>query len=191
MMLRVNPALLDLVGHLYAKRSQAADITLKSFAPGELLLSQGAVTTRVLVLRSGICKCFFSEENGKDYILEFMSEGEIFGEIEAIRGSDCLCNVAAVTDTTAYQLSLPMFHTLLRENNSFSKLILEELAERLVNTSSRASFQQLYTIQHGLARLLDLQKRQNVKLTKEDMAAYLGITLRSLNRLLRVEEGNI
>ncbi|PST81821.1 Crp/Fnr family transcriptional regulator [Pedobacter yulinensis] len=184
-MLRTNPSLLRYIDGLYAGQSKSDHIMLKAYSAGELLLAQGSTASKVLVLKSGICKCFFTEENGKDYILEFMGEGEIFGEIEAIRNTSCLCNVAAVTTASVYQLSLPAFHTLLHDEPEFSKLVLGELAERLVNTSSRASFQQLYTVKHGLARLRDLQRRQNITLQKEDVAAYLGITLRSLNRLLK------
>jgi CRP-like cAMP-binding protein len=45
--------------------------------------------------------------------------------------------------------------------------------------------QQLYTVEHAVKRLLELQTRQQLNFSKEDMAAYLGITLRSLNRALK------
>jgi CRP-like cAMP-binding protein len=62
---------------------------------------------------------------------------------------------------------------------------LESFAERLINTATRASFQQLHTVEHTLSRLLELLKEQNMNISKEDMAAYLGITIRSLNRTLK------
>lgn len=67
----------------------------------------------------------------------------------------------------------------------FNRMLIDELADRIINTSSRSSFQQLYTVEHALKKLLTLQAKYKVSLTKEDMADYLGITLRSLNRLLR------
>jgi CRP-like cAMP-binding protein len=62
---------------------------------------------------------------------------------------------------------------------------LDSFAKRIVDTASRASYQQLYTVGHSLNKLMDLQTKQNVTLSKEEMASYLGITVRSLNRAMK------
>ncbi|WP_317048609.1 helix-turn-helix domain-containing protein [Chryseobacterium carnipullorum] len=36
-----------------------------------------------------------------------------------------------------------------------------------------------------MTQLLELQVQQDIQMSKEDMAAYLGITVRSLNRTLK------
>ncbi|QCR24969.1 Crp/Fnr family transcriptional regulator [Pontibacter sp. SGAir0037] len=184
-MLRTNVSFLSFTGQLYAKQEQEESISLKTFPAGSLLLQQGGSASKVFIVKSGITKCFFSEENGKDYILEFLGEGEIVGEIEFLKQIPCLCHVEAVTEVEAYAISLPFFKSLLETNLELNKLLLDELAERIINTSSRASFQQLYTVEHGLKKLLQLQSKLNIHIPKEDMAAYLGITLRSLNRALK------
>ncbi|WP_199121492.1 Crp/Fnr family transcriptional regulator [Pedobacter sp. ASV28] len=182
-MLRTNTEFLSYIDKLY--QSNELEVSLYHFEKGKLLFHQGEPCHRVLVIKEGIVKCFFNEENGKDYIVEFLGRGEILGEIEAIRQMDGLCNVAALTEIKVYVLAVPFFRALLTKDLTLNKLLLEELAERIVNTSSRASFQQLYTVEHGLAKLLELQEKQGIAITKDDMAAYLGITLRSLNRALK------
>ena len=182
-MLRTNTELLSYIDKLYQDRH--VDIRLQDFEKDSLLLRQGETNQRVFVIKDGIAKCFFLEENGKDYILEFMSKGQVLGEIEVIRKINCLCNVAALTALQVYAIPASVFKQLLAEDLNLNKILLEELAERIINTSSRASFQQLYTVEHGLTKLLALQKNQGIEITKEDMAAYLGITLRSLNRALK------
>lgn len=182
-MLRTNTEFLSYIETLY--ESQQFQISLQSFEKDSLLLCQGEQNHRVFVIKEGIAKCFFLEENGKDYILEFMSKGQVLGEIEMIRQINCLCNVAALTTLQVYVIPAPVFKQLLAKDLTLNKILLSELAERIINTSSRASFQQLYTVEHALAKLLELQEKQGVKITKEDMAAYLGITLRSLNRALK------
>ncbi|WP_207426620.1 Crp/Fnr family transcriptional regulator [Pedobacter sp. SYSU D00535] len=184
-MLRTNPSFLSLIQDLYDRQERKDNILLKRFSPGNLLFRQGDRVPRVLVLKKGISKCFFNEENGKQYIVEFLGEGEVLGEIEAIRGINCLCNVETITEVEAYSISLPYFHSLMNENLQFNKMLISELAERIVNTSSRASFQQLYTVEHALGKLLELQAKHGLLISKEDMAAYLGITIRSLNRVLK------
>jgi CRP-like cAMP-binding protein len=74
---------------------------------------------------------------------------------------------------------------LLEKELSFNKLLMDSFAERIINTSTRASFQQLHTVEHTLSKLLSLLREQQINISKEDMAAYLGITIRSLNRTLK------
>lgn len=114
-----------------------------------------------------------------------MGKGEIVGEIELIRNIPCLCNIEAMTDVIVYAISIPYFTSLLKNEIGLNNLLLEVFAERIVNTSSRASYQQLYTTEYTLAKLLELQSKQEIEISREDKAAYLGITIRSLNRALK------
>jgi CRP-like cAMP-binding protein len=183
-MLRTNETTLSFITQLYQSGQYSGDIAIKLFPKGSLLLAQGTNPGKVLVIRDGIAKCYFNEENGKNFILEFLSTGEILGELEIIKNTHCLCSVEAITAVTAFVLTVPLVKLLLEESLPFNQILLNELAERITNTSSRSSFQQLYSIEHGLKRLLTLQAKNGLIISKEDMAAYLGITLRSLNRLL-------
>lgn len=184
-MLRTNPGFLSYIETLYRKQGDATDIALKTFARGSALLRQGSRSSNIYIVREGITKCYFSEDNGKDYVMEFLGAGEITGEIELIRNTPCLCTIEALTVVQAYAIRGVYFNTLLGKDPTLNRMLLEEMAERLVNTASRASFQQLYTMEHGLKKLLAFRDKQQIELSKEDMAAYLGITLRSLNRLLK------
>lgn len=183
-MLRTNLLLLSFIEKAYNEDTNKG-ITLKDYPKGTFLCKQDEQSYKIAIVRSGFAKCFYSEENGKDFILEFLGKGEIIGEIEALRNIKYLCNVAAVTDVQAYVFSTSYFKSLLDDNHHFGRILLEELAERIINTSSRAAHQQLYTIKHGLSKLLDLQEKQGIKLSKADMASYLGIEIRSLNRALK------
>ena len=90
-----------------------------------------------------------------------------------------------MTDVSVYALSVPYFRELLKNNLELNALLVDAFAERIVNTSKRASFQQLYTVEHSLRKLFELQSKQDIQLSKEDLAAYLGISVRSLNRSLK------
>lgn len=184
-MLRTNPSLLSYITGIYERKRREEDVMLKSYSPRQLLLKQDSKPARVYIIKEGITKCYFSEDNGKDYIFEFLGEGEIVGEIEAIRHTNCLCNIEALTDVQAFAIDISYFGALLNKDTAFNHLLLNELAERLYNTSTRSASQQLYTIEHGLKKILALQSRQNITISKEDIAAYLGVTLRSLNRTLK------
>lgn len=175
---------------LYEAQQRKEDIIQKTFVRGKKLLMQHGKASRVMLIKEGIAKCYFTEENDKDYIVEFLGRGEILGEIECIRDIPCLCTIEAITDVEVYALSLPYFAALINKDLRLNNLLLDVFAQRIVHTSSRASYQQLYTIEHSLSRLLTLQAQQGIEISKEDMAAYLGVTIRSLNRALKTVHKN-
>lgn len=183
-MLRTNTQFLAFIEKLYEEPGQQ-NISLKSYSKGTLLYRQDEASYKVSIVKDGFVKCFNSEENGKDFIFEFLGKGEIIGEIEALRGIKCLCNVEALSDVEVYTFPVSYFNFLQESSQPFSNMLLRELADRIFNTSSRAAFQQLYTIKYGLSQLLELQDKQGLKLSKADMASYLGVDIRSLNRALK------
>ncbi|SDM27019.1 Crp/Fnr family transcriptional regulator [Pedobacter antarcticus] len=184
-MLRTNHSFLSFTEELYNNPAHKEAISLKHYAKGDLLLKQDGRSTQVFIVKEGIAKCFFTEENAKEYIVEFLSEGEIIGEIEVIKNNNCLCSVEAITPLAAYTIKYPFFKHLMETNLCLNRLLLEEMAQRIIYTSTRASTQQLYTIEFGLKKILELQARQGLTLSKDDLAAYMGVTIRSLNRALK------
>jgi len=184
-MLRTNHLFLNYLEDLYEKQEHKENIVVRSFSKGDRILTQSEMPSKVMLVKEGITKCFFVEDNDKEYIVEFLGKGEIIGEIELIRNISCLCSIEAVTDVTVYAVAIPYFKSLIKTNLSLNNLLLDVFAERIVNTSKRASYQQLYAAEHTLPQLLELQAQQGIKISKEDMAAYLGITIRSLNRTLK------
>ncbi|PWN71227.1 Crp/Fnr family transcriptional regulator [Chryseobacterium phosphatilyticum] len=184
-MLRTNHKFLKYLEQLYHQQDHKKDIVLESFGQGKEILIQDQKPSQVLLIKDGIAKCYVAEENGKEYIVEFLGMGEIIGEVELIKNINYLCSIQAMTDIIAYSVSIPYFKSLIQKDITLNNLLLDSFAERVINTSSRASYQQLYTTEHTLTQLLTMQEKQGIQLSKEDMADYLGITVRSLNRILK------
>ncbi|KXX66895.1 Crp/Fnr family transcriptional regulator [Flammeovirga sp. SJP92] len=184
-MLRKNQSFLEYIEQLYAQQERKDKIIVKTYKPGQKLLFQDEKLTKVIIIKTGITKCYFTEENDKDYIFEFLGEGEIVGEVEFIRKVPCLCSIEVITEVTAYAIALDYFTDLIKTDLRLNNILLDVFAQRIINTSSRASFQQLYSIEHSLGKLLALQEQQEIAISKENMASYLGITIRSLNRTLK------
>ncbi len=184
-MLRTNQTFLNYLDELHKKQNRSDDFIVKSFSAGDQILVQDHQLSHVMMIKEGIVKCFLAEENGKEYIVEFLGSGEIIGEVELIKNINCLCSIEALNEVTVYAVKIPFFKALIKNDLALNHLLLESFAERIINTSSRASYQQLYTIEHTLKQLLQMQAKQNIHISKKDMAAYLGITVRSLNRILK------
>lgn len=116
----------------------------------------------------------------------FFGLGTVLGEEEALADRSLYQNtVEAMTAVDAYLISVEHFHYLCDHDHVFCRLLLTEVSRRMADSTARASFYALYPIRYAFEKLLDAQTHQNLELSKSDMASYLGIDIRSLNRLLK------
>lgn len=178
-MIRKNLQLLQLTEAMESKT------TLRNFKAGQRFIHQDEQLAHVYIIKTGIAKCFITEENDKDYILEFLGEGEVLGEIEAIRKQKTICSVEAVTPLTVYIMRHTEFLHCIHTMPDFNAAILELLATRVANSSIKSARQQLYALSEILPQLLAMLDAQKITFTKQDLAGYMGISVRSLNRLLQ------
>jgi len=190
-MIRKNLTILRIIDELAGSSQGGKGILLRNFYKGHLLIGQGAATTNVFFIRSGIVKCTFSESNDKEYILEFLGEGQVLGELEAITQAPAMSSVRAISDLAVYMLDKTTFLDLLRRNEAFNKAMMELMAVRLTDTALRSARQQLNPLEHNLTQLLAALEYEKLPCTKQELADYLGITLRSLNRLLKHRSAHI
>lgn len=178
-MIRYNQELLAYISQLSHSTSFISE---KKLPQKERFIVQGEILSYIYIIKSGIVKCFITENNGKDYILEFLGEGEIIGELEIFNNSPSLNNVETLTEIEVFKIPNQYFIELLQSNWNLNYLILKELATRVAQTASRASYQQNYPLEYSILKLIYLFSVQPLKLSKQDLADYLGITVRSLNR---------
>lgn len=188
-MVRKNQALLQLMESLAQGESTGTAVRIRAFEPGHRLIRQGQEGQQVYIIRSGIAKCFITEENDRDYILEFLGGGEMLGEIEAIRGERAICSVEAITELQAFVLGKGEFLHFMRTLPAFNEVLIQLLATRVSDTSIRGARNSLYTLSEILPQLQQMLEGQQIRFTKQDLAEYMGISIRSLNRLLKEQEG--
>lgn len=179
-MILTNTKILDFFDSLDVDHQKF--IQLVSVKKNKNIIEQGKYSKFIYVLKVGIMKCTISEENSKSYTLEFLGVGEIIGEIETLLKCKNLATIKSLTDCVLYKIEIDFFKKQLLNDPNFNHLLMVELARRLQKTATRASSQQLNTLQTTLQNLLILLDEQKVNFKKSDLAEYLGITLRSLNR---------
>jgi len=184
-MIRKSPAILRIIDELAGNGLTGQHILPRNFHRGHLLIGQGTTTSNVFFIRSGIVKCSFAEDNGKEYILEFLGEGQVLGELEAITKAPAMSSVQAISDLSVYMLDKTTFLDLLRRSEAFNIAVMELMAVRLTDTAVRSARQQLNPLERNLAQLQEALEYEKLPCTKQELADYLGITLRSLNRMLK------
>lgn len=163
-------------------QKQSHSILKKSFDKTEVIIRQGAHLNHVYCIISGIVKCYYTDINDKEFIVEFLGKGEILGEVEAIQRGQVLCSIQALTPLETFMVPIDHFRMWLEKDLELNQLLLDSCTKRIVDTAKRASIQQLNDIEFNLKQLKDWK---NLPISKTDLAAYLGVTVRALNRTLK------
>tara|TARA_R110002073_G_scaffold128999_3_gene275126 strand:+ start:86670 stop:87227 length:558 start_codon:yes stop_codon:yes gene_type:complete len=157
---------------------------LENYNPKEIILEQDRKYSSLYIVKSGITKCYLSDENGKDFIQEFLGEGMEFGELEVFSGNLSFCSIEAISNVTVYKISHKHYNKLLENDPVFNRLVIKALATKIGYKAPRHSFQQSYSIEKNILKLKSHYPDFDTIFSKNDIANYLGITVRSLNRTL-------
>lgn len=156
----------------------------ETHAPKKQIIQQNKRYSYVYIIKKGIVKCYLSDENGKDFIQEFLSNGMEFGELEVFSGELSFCCVESVTELEVYKISYENYNKLLEVDKKFNRLTMTAMAKKISYKAPRHSYQQSYSIEDNILKLQELYPNIEKVFSKKDIANYLGITLRSLNRTL-------
>lgn len=183
-MIRNNQELVDFVSGIRLRENDGF-ISEEAFGQKELVIAQGARSPFIYIIKSGIAKCFLSHENGTDFVQEFFGAGEIFGEVEMFDDEEYFCSVETITDFAVYKISRKNFFSLLERDPKFNSLILKALIRKIKYKAVRHAFHQSNSIETNLLRLVEQFPGVFDVIPKPDIANYLGITERSLNRSLK------
>lgn len=182
-MIRVNHKLLKLLHRLQHKPGEGV-IAVKSCSPADIIIAQEQYIHSVFVIKSGLAKCYRNEDNGKCFVQEFFGAGELFGEIEALQQKLSFSTISAISQLELYQIRQDDFLNLLRQHTEFNLLIMNALAEKVRYKALRHAHNQSHTAAHNLRQLIKSNPDLIKQVSKADIASYLGITIRSLNRIL-------
>ena len=157
----------------------------ESFPSKEKIIEQNRRYSWVYIVKEGITKCYISDENGKDFIQEFLGIGMEFGELEVFSGNPAFCSIEGLTSITTLKISHSNFNKLLEEDIKFNRFIIEAMAIKIGYKAPRHSYQHGYSIEDNILRLQEQFPEFIKVIPKQDIANYLGITLRSFNRALK------
>lgn len=161
---------------------------------GERLFCAGDRFTALYAIRSGSCKTVSLSEEGRDQVAGYHMPGEIIGTDGIGMGSHC-CQAIALEDTEVCSLPFERIETLSRQNSQFQHNLHRLLAMEIAR--ERSVMMLLGTL-HGEQRLaaflLDLSHRYQargysscefvLRMTRKDIASYLGLKLETVCRLL-------
>jgi CRP/FNR family cyclic AMP-dependent transcriptional regulator len=130
------------------------------FEPGQILMYEGQVGDRVMVLLAGVAKVTHVTESGREMVLRLCGPGELVGELALVDGEPRSSTVEALE--TGHALTIPgsNFLAVLNELHGVPTAVLRMLALRFRDADrKRIEFAASDAIGRVAARLCELSDR--------------------------------
>jgi CRP/FNR family transcriptional regulator, cyclic AMP receptor protein len=169
----------------------------RSFASGSILMHEGQVGDRVMVLLRGRVKIASVTEAGREIVLRFCEPGELVGELSVIDGRPRSSTVSAIEPVEALVVPAGEFESFLDANPRVARVLLRVMSRRFRDADrKRIEFGASDSVGRVAARLVELADRHGdpaegggvvitLPLSQEELAGWTGSSRESVARALQ------
>src|SRR5512136_2788327 len=103
----------------------------KTFTANTTIIYRGDPGYSMFMILSGSAAATLTNDEGIEYTLSTMKEGDIFGEIALLTGEPRTANVKALTDVHVIQMYQDVFHELRERYHELNSALFCLLAQRI------------------------------------------------------------
>jgi len=174
--------------------SIAAHLIPRRFPRNATVVEEGLPGDYMYVIQEGRVKVTKLSEDGREKILEMMSEGSFFGEMALLDQAPRSATVKTLTAAKLLALSRHDFLSLLRRSPDLSMTVIQELTRRLRDTDEQASslsFLRVKDRTKGLLRRMAAEseeesaRRATPTLTHQQIADMIGTSRETVTRVVK------
>ncbi len=175
----------------------AAGMRARRFRRGEVIFHVGDPGDALFVIVDGEVKISLPSETGEEAILATLRSGDVFGEIALLDGSPRSASATAISLTETVVLPRDRFRELIATEAGVRDALLASLAGELRRLTTHVEELHFLDITGRLAARLARIAREGgarvgddgtirlpANLTQGDLAAMVGCTRQSVNKLL-------
>jgi CRP-like cAMP-binding protein len=166
----------------------------KKYKKGSVIFEQGQTPRGVYYIKSGWVKIFKIGADGNEKVLHLATKNQFIGYLSLIKRWNFQSSAIAITDCEIYFIPKQIFLELLAKDNEFASLVVEMLADELVESETHIDTLLSKNIQERLTNLLlGLEQASDrntafndsyIRLPKKELAAIINITPETLSRHL-------
>jgi len=163
----------------------------RTYARGEVLIEEGAISDSLFILLAGELKVFTRAENGRELVYNVMHPGEFFGEL-FLDGGPRSASVKAVTTSTCVVVGREQFRDFMVQHPEFAERLVLKLISRVRHVTEQlrsVATKDVYgrvtsllgelAMDEGGLRVLDKS------VTQQEIADRIGATREMVNHILR------
>lgn len=170
----------------------------KHYDANQVVFLEGDPSAGLYIVQHGWLKAVKLAANGREQTLRLVGPHEIFQELSALTQSCNPATVIALEPATVWLIPRDSLLQLLDSHPQLARIIIQNLAERVLHLLALVEDLSLRSVESRLARLLLTRATDNMLQrrrwsTQAELAAQLGTVPDVLNRALRnlVEAGSI
>lgn len=171
--------------------------TCAYFKKSQPLFLEGSFPRGVFCINQGKVKVFIRGDEGKEQIIHIAKEGEIVGFRAMFSGEPYKVSATTLEECNICFIGKEDFLSMIDANPTFRNGIMRELSKELGDRAVFITNMAQKSVRERLAFALlilgDVYGSEEINLTREDMANFVGTATETLIRLLKdfKEEGLI
>lgn len=164
----------------------ASNMHLRRFDADEVIYHREDPGSDAFVVYEGLVKLVLVDPDGHEVIVALRGRGEFFGELALFEDSPRDTTVVAIVPTQVFQLSRASLWEVLDQNPEARDFAFKELADRIRTLARMYEDHVFLDVPGRLAKyLLELNRlRQPLPITQDELAAAIGSTRVTVNKLL-------
>ncbi|MET1247214.1 MULTISPECIES: Crp/Fnr family transcriptional regulator [Sporolactobacillus] len=171
-------------------------MTVTTYKKGVNIFWEGDHADKLFYMLGGRVKLFKSAYDGKDLVLHYFMEGDLFGEIGCLGSVENSFTAATVTECTVGIISEKDLEPLLLSNASLSFEFMKwigmmgqytqiKMRDLIFYGKNGALASTLLRMIHGYSRTDEDGIHYTISLTNSDLAQLIGSTRETVNRMLQ------
>ena len=160
----------------------------RTFGRDEVVFHRDDPASQVFLITSGTVKVSIPDEQGREVVVALERGGDVFGDLALFDEGPRSATVTALTETHTLALARQDFISTLERNPDAMRRMLALLVKMIRHSTGHVEDLVFLDLPGRVAKcLLDLSEAagsEQVDLTQEDLAGFVGATRVSVNRVL-------
>ncbi|NLY35800.1 MAG: Crp/Fnr family transcriptional regulator [Tissierellia bacterium] len=153
---------------------------------GEFLLEEGNLSYSIKIIRQGRVKLNRYDKEGKEFILDILSQGDIIGVDLFFESAPSNYNAICLTEVKLCEISRELISSLISSEPEVAWSMIEHLSVKLRQASNLLEILQENDAGRRIAKfLLERSERAGIgqiTLSIDDMAASIGLRKETISR---------
>ena len=171
-----------------ALKNLSNDKKVKHFKKRDVIFEEGDNPRFLYFIRSGKVKTFKTHDQGKEYIIELLKDGDFLGYVDLLKSTAHAETAAAMEDTDIVLIPKDDFLALIQANRDVSSQMIKMLANNITEKEEQLLNLAYNSVRKRVADALILlsQKEDNKSfhVLREDLARIVGTAKESVIRML-------
>ena len=152
----------------------------------QIVFSEGDNAEYLYYLNSGQIKLYKTHDDGKELVLDVVNSGGYFGQSSFFLGDKNNCHALAMLDAEIVKIPKNEFSQVLLNNPEIAQSFISSLSENIKSTEEKLLSFAYDTVRKRIANaILNLSdENKSLKISREDLANYVGTATETLIRCL-------